>query len=838
MKNKKLIITIFLLLGLFLTFQTTAFVSAEYKGDPTHIDINDYKNAPDIYINIGQDTKIKAELWRYDSSILDCDLPHQIIHVKCQDLETGESFKLFDIETNIIGNAYINTGSNLRFGTYNVTFQYSGGNNDGNIRLPCENSVLLHVRYPTVLNVNNAYVGNSSHAYFTARLWDSYNNKTVVNRTVHFKYLSIKNLMFFKDPVDVGSSVTDSNGIATINYNVTDIDGGVIYATFDGDNTYGGSKNYGKLNNEPPNTHLNMDNITSFHAMPVNLTAKLTDKDGKPIPDKTINFKVNSIIVGSALTDSQGTATLNYNTLNSIGTYSLEADLTGCDGYDNVIASGTLTVQAIKTKLTLENVTSVPGAKVNLTAKLTDENGVPIVNKRITFEGRNMVTSALTDSNGVAKVPYTLNQTEYMHVYFYDDDNYGSKHERGLLKVDAQTKIIVNNAVGSPDKMTSLTAQLTDAKGQGIANKEIVFKINDIAIGSSVTNATGYATLPYENTQKGKHNIKAFFQGDNIYDPTINQAILSIQSLQPTTLTVNDVKSTQGAITNLTAKLTDPKTGNPLVNKTITFSILHFNPSWWGNPWYEEFQGTVVTDQNGIATLPYNITENKGHYIIRADFNGDDAYDSSHDESVLSVEGLQTILTVNNVKSIHGAITNLTAKLTTKNGKPLVNQRILFEIDNRVVGTSQTNSLGYAILPYNVTQIKGNYTIKAYYNLDEFVITDKDELNPYASSDGIGTLTVNGITPILELNNITAKTGKTVQLKAHLTDKNGNPLINKTITFKINNKVIGTVTTNSKGVAVLKYMVKLKKGSYKLTVQFPGDTVYNTILKTVTLKIS
>ena len=58
---------------------------------------------------------------------------------------------------------------------------------------------------------------------------------------------------------------------------------------------------------------------------------------------------------------------------------------------------------------------------------------------------------------------------------------------------------------------------------------------------------------------------------------------------------------------------------------------------------------------------------------------------------------------------------------------------------------------------------------------------------------------------------------------------------NKKVTFTVNGKTY-TATTNSKGVATVKITLN-KKGTYKYTAKFEGDSLYNAVTKKAKLTI-
>lgn len=699
-----------------LTFQSNASAS-----NPTHIDRGGLNDC----VIAGQNTAIPLRLWTINYFGDDWPLSNGWIDIYCHDVNGGYISYLGYTITNNFGEAPYKVGADLAPGhIYNLTFRYNGDPDQGYD--PCESYVFLRVKYPApIIKISSVYCGNDNHAYLSAKLLNSYNNQDISGKTVHFKYWDGYPGHNF---VDIGSAVTDANGIAIINYNKSVGNDGNIIVSYDGDDWYDKSINIRQLYFNKPFMKLTVDNVTSFTGKTVNLTAHFTTTsafkafDGTPIAKQTINFKIDDTFVGSAVTDSNGTATLPYNITQHKGNHNIYAYF--YDDVDaNCIDSGNLNVNNIPTAITVNNITACYGSKSNLTAVLTDNNGVPL------------------------------------------------------------------------------------------ANKLVKFKVNNRYNGSALTDDTGTATLTFNIPQtRTKYDIEADFNGDNLYEGSVGTGMVSTNP--NTTLTVENISANYGNQTYLTAKICNSN-GIGLANKNIAFKINN------------TVVGSAITNSNGIAVLNYNINQTKGNYTIEADFTGDGLYNASNGTGTLCVNTLTTILQVNNITTNNGKTIQLMAQLTDQNGTPLTNRTVTFKITNKILGTAVTDSNGTALLNYTVTQTKGKYTLEADFAGDLI----------YDPSTDTGTLQVNTIPAKLLVNNITANNGKTIQLIAQLTDQNGNPLTNEKISFKINNTLIGTVTTNSSGFAILDYLVKLTKGQYSIVAQFDGDDVYSNIQGNAILKV-
>ena len=171
----------------------------------------------------------------------------------------------------------------------------------------------------------------------------------------------------------------------------------------------------------------------------VTFSSTLTDGAGNPIAGATIDFYVytnfigsaaatgssansNSNFIGSGVTDSNGVATISH-TFTQAGGYTVTAEYSGNASHNLSSASGVTTVSQAtdsRTKTNLELETDENG----VTATLTDGNGNPIANKKITITINGKTFTGTTDSNGQVIINYP-NANRYKVIgIFAGDDNY------------------------------------------------------------------------------------------------------------------------------------------------------------------------------------------------------------------------------------------------------------------------------------------------------------------------------------------------------------------------------------------------------------------------------
>ncbi|OWT33334.1 hypothetical protein BGI41_02970 [Methanobrevibacter sp. 87.7] len=99
--------------------------------------------------------------------------------------------------------------------------------------------------------------------------------------------------------------------------------------------------NNGKINGNL--TFISNKTITVLHGSNVNFTALFTDNMRNPITNANITFTLNGEVIGNAITDANGIATLNYKVGDSLEDYVLSGTLKGNEGNVTVL-NGTVKV--------------------------------------------------------------------------------------------------------------------------------------------------------------------------------------------------------------------------------------------------------------------------------------------------------------------------------------------------------------------------------------------------------------------------------------------------------------------------------------------------------------
>lgn len=330
-----------------------------------------------------------------------------------------------------------------------------------------------------------------------------------------------------------------------------------------------------------------------------------------------------------------------------------------------------------------------------------------------------------------------------------------------LLTVPELVKIY-----GSADKLTAI---LTDASHNPIANANITFTINGRNY-TKTTNETGVASMNI-NLYPGVFTVSASYN-----DTTVNSTVIVTSSI----IGDNIVKIFQNG-TQFFATFYG-KDGKPLANNTnVTFNI--------NGVFY-----TRQTNENGTARLNINLIP--GKYILTA------INPANNEEKGFNVTVLSNVETANLVKYYKNE-SQFVVKVLNGDGTPANGTNVTFNIN----GVFYTRDVINGTATLNINLDPGNYTITTMYG-------------KYSVGNNITVL------PTLITEDLNMKFQDGSRFTAQALDGQGKPLANQTVFFNVNG-VLYNRTTDADGFA--KLLIRLNPGKYIITSIWNGYQVGRTI---------
>ncbi|MGH2753177.1 MAG: PQQ-binding-like beta-propeller repeat protein [Actinomycetota bacterium] len=157
--------------------------------------------------------------------------------------------------------------------------------------------------------------------------------------------------------------------------------------------------------------------------------------------------------------------------------------------------------------------------ETTIEARLTEPSGAPIAGAELTLQFPDRVTSAVTDTQGLAAITYTLDQPpgEYVFGVTYEgDDEHGPARLDGVYTIEAEdTDLLLE--VDRKDR--TLKALLRDQDSSvGISEREVVFYYKDEIIGRTATDGSGVGELrDVAEAGRSSNHLRVVFEGDPFF---------------------------------------------------------------------------------------------------------------------------------------------------------------------------------------------------------------------------------------------------------------------------------------------------------------------------------
>lgn len=342
-----------------------------------------------------------------------------------------------------------------------------------------------------------------------------------------------KTLSYQVEGQDVGTAVTDAMGVAKLNFTIPeDLPSGIrpYTVTFAGDDSLEAAKADAAITVLKGILLIDVTDVSGVVGHPVTLTGLLKrNADRSGVSGKTLTFKVNGSVLGTAVTDANGIGLL---TIPLPGTIVGSNPLTVAFAGDNLNypaeGTGKITVTKAETTLAVNDASGGYTERVVLRASLTTAgDGTAVAGRTVTFKiDGTAAGTAVTDTVGVAQLLYTVPAPETiapgdhaLTVEFAGDAAYGASAKSGKLTVTkARTTVRVRASSGTRGQSATLSAQLVrNGDSTNLAGQTLTFSIDKKPVGTGTTAADGVASFDFmvpADFDPGAHEILVEYQGD------------------------------------------------------------------------------------------------------------------------------------------------------------------------------------------------------------------------------------------------------------------------------------------------------------------------------------
>ena len=486
-----------------------------------------------------------------------------------------------------------------------------------------------------------------------------------------------------------------------------------------------------------------------------------------------------------------GKALLALNVLDE-GSYEAHANYIGDYNFNNILSS-TIKFDYNHTDYALSapEISKYYGGsesfKVNLTNFDRPVNGAVV---SLVLEGKTY--NLTTGADGIATFDAKLNPALHVVECSFEDKTVKSA-------ITVESTITFNDGIGD-ESYSKTTALILDTNGNPVKNTQVTFKIGNQEF-KQTTDSNGVATLN-PDLDKGTYTVVVI----NPVNGESKSATLIITKTTPT-LTLSFVKENSGEV----LKAILPKTATGEVNFVLDD----------GSEYSSELE-------DGVSRLE---GLDSGEYNVNVTYKGDDNYNPVSKSIKITVaevadEPLQSILTASKVTTTYGTSKNIVITLKDSRGNVLFGRTITVNLNNKDY-KAVWNDNGQATFSVPASLAVKTYTATLTYAGDSEVLGKSIKVS----------VVVNKATPKLTVAKKTFKLkDKTKKYVVTLKTDKSKVYKNQKITIKVNGKTY-SAKTNSKGQATFKLTKLTKKGTFKATVKYAGNSYYKGLSKTVKLTV-
>ena len=457
----------------------------------------------------------------------------------------------------------------------------------------------------------------------------------------------------------------------------------------------------------------------------------------------------------------------------SNGLYNLSVSLDDFEDYHFLAANSTFVIDVKDTEIISNDLTINDEDDFQFNVTLSDENGVALANKNITFLLNGMSYNEVSDDEGGARISLDLDSGDYnIRIIFEGDNDYFNTTVSNVIKVKSK----VNIDVFADVYQNSVSLSINMSKP---INDTLFVRFNKDLYAVNSTN--GKAVLNLADLSNGVHNVSVGLD-DDVYDylPEISMFAVDVKNTQ---IISSDLLITDEDDVNFNITLTD-ENGVALANKNVTFVL----------------DGVIynkITDADGIAFVPVDLA--MGEYDVAISFEGDNNYFQSVRANIIKVK---THVDIDISSDVYQ--NNVTVKI---NMSKSIDDDVAISVNGKKYCVSSNN--GNALLELSNLS-NGVYDVGV--SLDE---------NNYDCHVNDCSFAVDVKVTKIESADLIINEGNYANFYIALTDEDGITLSERNVTFVLNGVIYNKIT-DADGVAFVP--VNMTNGKYDVSVGFAGDS--------------
>ncbi|CEL23705.1 beta strand repeat-containing protein [Methanobacterium formicicum] len=309
-------------------------------------------------------------------------------------------------------------------------------------------------------------------------------------------------------------------------------------------------------------------------------------------------------------------------------------------------------------------------------------------------------------------------------------------------------------------------------------------------------------------------------------------------NLDPSIYVSNDVHGSVDVSSWLVLNITNPDNIFYGGNSTVSVDLLHDNTGTYHDPVNGHVPDGIVVDfasdmgnlepvstvlVNGSATSVFTTTTIGSGNITAT-------VDNQTVSTPITINQSPTTITVDPVNGHAGQTITINTHITDSNSNPVKDGKVTYKVNGTLIGNIDVSN-GLATITWTIptTWTTGIYNIIAEYS---------GSVN-YLASNNTTNLTVTPIPTTITVDPVNGDVGETVNMTAHATDFNGNPVNEGKVTYKVNGTIIGNIDV-SNGLATITWTIPTTwiGGVYSIIAEYSGSVNYLASINTTNLTVN
>ena len=488
---------------------------------------------------------------------------------------------------------------------------------------------------------------------------------------------------------------TDTNGKYTATFPTSNVGEKPVTAEYLGNDKYNGAKTEDILNVVKDNGTISLELPADAKVgEPANITGKITDKDGNPVPNMSTNITVNNKTYPT-ITDENGNFQIEADNV-IVGTNNVTA-VSGNEKMNIPEETGKFNATKKDAKLTVDPIADAKiGDNPKITGTLVDEQDNPIAYTPVTITVNGKIYTVVTDENGNYEltVPEVVlgqnNVTVSLESNEYSAPSVNTSFEASKVK----TIVTVPSINGIVGEDITLTAYVTDEDGNPVTGGNLVFKLNGRTLREDgrfdtddanpikfkVQNGIVTYTMKADLYLRAGKNITASYSGSYKYEAAkgnVAEANIKKRTAQVTvSVTPNPAKQNTDIVFTATLNDITPNATNKTCLTTDAYVLFKIN----GKTLKDDNNNSLrIKADHSVVNYVYHVPTGTGgvdenglkDYTVEAVYDNPVFYPDTRNTSVYHVD--RSIVNINFIKtSVSNDVLSVKATFTDYENNYLV----------------------------------------------------------------------------------------------------------------------------------------------------------------------